>query len=377
MSFFVFLVVSIISFILMVPSKLVFCELAGNETKSVEAVETSASEGQKDALKEKDSNGTSFFKLVFDKGFKWQDHRDILPRDYAQVIEQPAPVYRAVWHDLTGKRPVRVLDGGFLWVSLETPLPIQSGNFTWYQINKNEFVQKRYLAFFEPSVFKGIEATSSGLDLKSGQYGWVVLDTYTAASPGKQDYMEGELLEKYTLVKVLDERIIDGKKWIKVGKDKWVDGTRVARIVKNKRPKGVPPGAKWIDIDIYEQILEAYKGDRLIYATLVSSGLPAFETPKGLFRIWGKARMRKMSGGKKGKDYYFLEDVPYQMYFSNGVAIHGAYWHDNFGIKQSHGCVNISPRDAKWLFDWTRPVVNGQAFIKATKSNPGTFVYVH
>ncbi len=372
-----FLVVSLIVIILVMPSKPVFCDLAGNETGSGRAVETGALEGQKDAQGQNGSNGTGFFRLVFKKDFKWLDHRYILPRTYAQVIDQPAPVYGAVWQDLSGKRPVRILDGGFLWVSLETPVAIQSGNNTWYQINKKEFVQKRHLAFLEPSIFKGIEVQRSGLDIENGQYGWVVLDTYTAAKPGKQDYMNGELLEKYTLVKVLEEHAIDGKKWVRIGTDKWVDGTRVARIVKKDRPKGVPPGARWIDIDIYEQVLEAYEGDKLVYATLVSSGLPAFETPKGLFRIWGKARMRKMSGGKKGQDYYFLEDVPYQMYFSNGFAIHGAYWHDNFGIRQSHGCVNTSPRDARWLFDWTRPVVKGQIFIKATRFNPGTFVHVH
>ncbi len=317
---------------------------------------------------------SEIFKIYPDKDFKWEEHRDILPKKYAQIIEQPAPVYGVPWMDLSNKKPKRLIDGGFIWVSLESPVGIKSGNCTWYQINDQEFMQEKYMAFYEPSTFKGIDLRQKELD---GLFGWLVLDTYTSLTPGKQDYLEGELIEKHTLVKILATILINGKKWLKLAEKKWVDGTRVALITSAQRPNKIPPGANWIDINIYEQVLCAYEGDKMIYATLISSGLPSFDTPSGVFRIWGKAKMRKMSGGEKGKDYYFLEDVPYQMYFSHGVAIHAAYWHNNFGIRQSHGCVNVSPRDAKWLFEWTSPKVISKSFIKSTRSNPGTFVYVH
>ncbi len=313
--------------------------------------------------------------ILPDTSFKWSGHRNILPYRYAEVTTQPAPVYRAPWGDITGKKPKRMLEGGFLWVSLETPLPIDSGNFTWYNINKNEFVQKDYLSFFDISTFKGIYIKKHPL---SGTYGWLVLDTYTSPKPGRQDYIDGQLIEKHTIVKIIGTRVTEnGQKWLRLAAHKWVDGRRVALITMPDRPSRVPRKAKWIDINLYEQVLEAFEGNRLVYATLISSGLPEFETPTGLFRIWGKVRMAKMSGGKMGMDYYYLEDVPYHMYFSAGVAMHGAYWHDNFGMKQSHGCVNLAPRDAYWLFNWTKPYAPKDRFVKSSPSNPGTFVYVH
>ncbi len=313
-------------------------------------------------------------KILPDKSFKWTEHRDILPYNYAQVTKQPAPVYMGAWNSLEDKKPVRVLDGGFIWVSLQSPLPINSGNYTWYYINPQEFIQADYLSFFDVSTFKGIDLLRHPLD---GEYGWLVLDTYTSKVPGRQEYIDGELLEKHTLVKILETKFIKGQKWLRLAKDKWVDGRRVALITHPQRPEKIPEGAKWIDINLYEQVLEAFEGEKMVYATLISSGLPEFETPTGLFRIWGKRALAKMSGGKKGIDYYFLEDVPYHMYFSAGVAMHGAYWHNNFGMKQSHGCVNLAPRDAYWLFNWTSPKALENKFVKSSPSNPGTYVYVH
>ncbi|NPA94546.1 MAG: L,D-transpeptidase [Thermodesulfobacteria bacterium] len=322
-----------------------------------------------------DSNASDkVIKILPDTSFKWPEHRDILPYNYAQVTEQPAPVYKGAWNNLEGKKPVKILDGGFIWVSLESPLAIKSGKYTWYYINPNEFLQGKYLSFFKVSTFKGVDLAQQPLD---GIYGWLVLDTYTSAVPGKQEYLDGELLDKHTLVKILEIKFVKGQKWLKLAKGKWVDGRRVALITHPERPAKIPEDAKWVDINLYEQVLEAFEGDRMVYATLISSGLPEFETPTGLFRIWGKRAMAKMSGGTKGIDYYFLEDVPYHMYFFNGIALHGAYWHNNFGMKQSHGCVNLAPRDAFWLFNWTTPRAPRDKFVKSTPANPGTYVYVH
>ncbi|MER3459517.1 MAG: hypothetical protein C4309_13610 [Chloroflexota bacterium] len=144
------------------------------------------------------------------------------------------------------------------------------------------------------------------------------------------------------------------------------------------RPEGVGPTEKWIEVNLYEQTLAAYEGDRMVYATLVSSGLPQWATPEGLTRIWIKLRVAKMSGAEGRSDYYFLEDVPWIMYFNKAVGLHGAYWHDGFGYVRSHGCVNLAPRDAEWLFNWTTPVVpEGTNSVLSTEDNPGTWVWVH
>ena len=348
-------------------------EQAANATNSTEKTGNLAMEPP--SQNETGANETdNVFKILPDNTFKWSEHREILPYNYAQVTTQPAPVYKAPWNDLSGKKPKRTLDGGFIWVSLESPIPINSGNFTWYHINRREFLEQAYLSFFQVSTFKGINFREQPLE---GTYGWLVLDTYTSSTPGKQEYIDGELIEKHTLVKILETRMVNGQKWLRLAANKWIDGRRVALITRPSRPPKIPEMAKWIDVNLYEQVLEAFQGDKLVYATLISSGLPEFETPTGIFRIWGKVRMAKMSGGEKGVDYYFLEDVPFHMYFSAGIALHGAYWHDNFGMKQSHGCVNLAPRDAYWLFNWTLPVAPPGKFVKTSRANPGTFVYVH
>ena len=86
-----------------------------------------------------------------------------------------------------------------------------------------------------------------------------------------------------------------------------------------------------------------------------SSGLNRWPTNEGLFQVWDRWEKTKMSGAEGKVDYYFIEDVPHTMYFDNDIALHGAFWHDRFGYKHSHGCVNMRPEEAKWLFRWATP----------------------
>jgi len=120
-----------------------------------------------------------------------------------------------------------------------------------------------------------------------------------------------------------------------------------------------PPGnptineAKWIDVDISEQRIRAYAGNQVVYTALVSTGREPNPTVIGQYRIWIKLRYDDMEGGSKEKgDYYYLEDVPYVMYFYQGYGIHGTYWHNNFGTPMSHGCVNLTIADAAWFYNW-------------------------
>ena len=117
------------------------------------------------------------------------------------------------------------------------------------------------------------------------------------------------------------------------------------------RPFGVANNERWIDINLSTQILKAYEGDFLVFSTPISSGLAEYRTVTGQFRIWLKFESQTMDGSRLGYDYY-LENVPYVMYFFEDYAIHGAYWHNNFGNPMSHGCVNVEPSDAGWLFNW-------------------------
>ena len=70
--------------------------------------------------------------------------------------------------------------------------------------------------------------------------------------------------------------------------------------------------------------------------------------------MWSRHERTKMSGAEGQVDYYFIEEVPHTMYFDGEIALHGAYWHDSFGYKHSHGCVNMPPRDSEWVFNWSQ-----------------------
>jgi len=118
-------------------------------------------------------------------------------------------------------------------------------------------------------------------------------------------------------------------------------------------PGPVPGAAKSIVVSISQQLLWAYEGDTIVTSSLVSTGKPGFETPTGRFSISKKVEMQDMEG-LIGGEYYDVDDVPDVMYFTGvGHAIHGAYWHNNFGAVMSHGCINLPLDVAAWLYDWT------------------------
>jgi len=111
-------------------------------------------------------------------------------------------------------------------------------------------------------------------------------------------------------------------------------------------PEGINE-ERWIDVDLSKQLLTAYEGSTPVHSFLVSTGLPATPTPVGQFRIWIKLRYDDMAGAG-----YYIEDVPFVMYFHEGYGLHGVTWHANFGHQMSHGCVNQPNDEAEWLFNW-------------------------
>jgi lipoprotein-anchoring transpeptidase ErfK/SrfK len=109
-----------------------------------------------------------------------------------------------------------------------------------------------------------------------------------------------------------------------------------------------PAGARrWIEIDLSQQRLIAHEGARVVLNVAVSTGLRGTPTPVGTFRIRSKVRSQTMSGPG-----YRLPNVQWVMYFVGNYAIHGTYWHNNFGRPMSHGCVNLRNADARFLYEW-------------------------
>jgi hypothetical protein len=129
----------------------------------------------------------------------------------------------------------------------------------------------------------------------------------------------------------------------------------------------VPPELKHIEVSIQGQSVTAFEGDEIVFHTRISSGqnkrpdpngIP-WDTPRGRFHIMSKMPSKHMGDGNLAADGYDLPGVPWTQFFHDtGVAFHGTYWHNNFGIPMSHGCVNMRTEEAKWLFRWTDPPLN-------------------
>jgi hypothetical protein len=142
------------------------------------------------------------------------------------------------------------------------------------------------------------------------------------------------------------------------------------------RPAEVGPGEKWIVVDLSDQTLVAYEGDRPVLATLVSSGREGHETPTGSFRIRTKYVSKTMRGEDPADGPYEVHEVPWTMYYNGAYALHGAYWHDEFGHVKSHGCTNLAPADARWLLRWTDPPLPaGWHSILSEGAHAGTRVF--
>jgi lipoprotein-anchoring transpeptidase ErfK/SrfK len=146
-------------------------------------------------------------------------------------------------------------------------------------------------------------------------------------------------------------------------------------------PRWSDDGGKWIEVSIPRQSLTAYEGTTPVYVTLVSTGVGGTGDPEethatvqGIFKIYEKHHTVTMDG-HESSDTFDLRDVPFVQYFHKGYALHAAYWHDDFGHTHSHGCVNLAPADAAWLFRWTDPRV--PPGWHATMAKEGTIVYVH
>lgn len=124
---------------------------------------------------------------------------------------------------------------------------------------------------------------------------------------------------------------------------------------------------KYIEVDLTRQSLSAYENDQVVFQTTISSGIAGLQstnqlptaTPRGEFNVQSKYPSKHMGDGSLASDIdaYELVGVPWTSFFtSTGYAFHGTYWHDNFGVPMSRGCINMRPAEARWLFRWALPV---------------------
>jgi LysM repeat protein len=265
---------------------------------------------------------------------------------YARVVQENAPVYGHPGDAAEGVPPQRTLGTGFIWVSIQDRVSYAGEDY--YQINAGEYVSVDALSLYAPSTFHGV-ALAAGPERP---FAWILQPVQPLFTPGGEINPDAPLYRRYDLVQIFATEDQGEQVWYLIGPDQWINQIYVGKVAPASRPEGVAPDAFWVEVNLFEQTLAAYEGDQMVYATLISSGLPGWDTPPGLFQVWLKVAVGKMSGGYNRPDYYFLEDVQWTMYFNQDIGLHTAYWHDGFGYKHSHGCVNLPPLDARWLFEW-------------------------
>jgi hypothetical protein len=305
-----------------------------------------------------------------------EEDDDLLPHSYAHVNKLPLNIYRHPMEAAAGLPPVRTMLSGDWWVSVEGA--VEHEGQTWYRINSEEYVPADVLGFASPSKFQGVYLH------EQPQHPFAWINRWVEPSVVPQGAVNAAVppLQRYERVTVFaEERRGRDEIWYLVGQDQWIEQSNVSRVDVDPAPAEVGPGDKWIEIDLFEQTIAAYEGPRMVYATMISSGRTATATPSGLYRVYYKVREGKMSNPDVedgSAAWYYIEDVPWTLYFHEGYSIHAAFWHDAFGFLRSHGCVNLAPRDAEWFFHWADPSVpEGEETLYIGEGAMSTWVWAH
>jgi hypothetical protein len=277
-----------------------------------------------------------------------------LDRWYAAVSKDRRLSLYASPEDAVANNPSRFIEPGYVWISLIDVIVRDEGtilmtgdwkDYVWAEdVSQRDYIQVQ---------FTGYEFA----DTPARPFGWIVeyQGLRPSRSPGGPPDPKAPLLKGYDPVEVFDSQDAGGLAWYMIGINQWVDQKKVGLVFPAAGlPEGIPAGAKWISINLFEQTLAAYEGTRLVFATLTASGLPGWWTRPGLFQIYEKHDLQTMQGVFEAdrSDLYYVGDVPWVMYYDRKRAIHGEYWHNKLGGRHSHGCVNIPVADSRWLYDW-------------------------
>jgi lipoprotein-anchoring transpeptidase ErfK/SrfK len=249
----------------------------------------------------------------------------------------------------------------------------QVGQVTWFRIGVNRWISGAYVRLLPPlppatvAQFEAGEpaALASPADPPGEPvvepplepyvtmpppfpFGWTVPPALVVRAAPDETSEKVTELPKYTVVPVLEEQKSGKTLWYRIGEAQWVQAVWVGVARLKPRPRTVKETDRWVAVSLKEQTCVVYEGDVPLYACLVSTGAGGTPTVQGVFRTW-----RRTASGRMAGPGYYLEEVTWTCYFYSGYALHTAYWHDAFGRPRSHGCVNFTPYDAWWIFQWS------------------------
>jgi hypothetical protein len=280
---------------------------------------------------------------------------------------------------------MRRMERGF-YVSLDRE--ISKGARSYWQTQAAGYIPKSRLWMVGPSEFRGVDLTlaTDHPDALRLPLGFVMSSKTPAYTVDAKGRMRGAGKPGYHFAFTIASEVeLRGKKYFLDANGVHYPQRELNHVQARQRPEGVGDDEKWIDVDLTSQSLVAYVGDKPVYATLVSSGrvkderdpLRNFVTPTGEFRIASKHVTATMDGDHAVDGPYSIEDVPYVMYFQLAYALHSAFWHNSFGRPRSHGCINLAPVDAKWLFFWASPTLPKQWHgVYPGEADPGTRLFI-
>ena len=206
---------------------------------------------------------------------------------------------------------------------------------------------------------------------------WTIPGTRRSTAVRLEPSARDRVTHRVPAFTVLPEPDASDPDFVFVPSQGWLPKPDVRVAIAAEAPADLAPDELWLDVNLDQQTLVAYRGTQAVFATLVSTGKARYETPTGEFRIQRKVAMRTMNSRPGAKESYAVDKVPWTAYFKDGYALHTAYWHAGFGRVRSHGCINLSPTDARRLYDWMGPhAAPGWREVYATKEQPGTRVRV-
>jgi hypothetical protein len=258
---------------------------------------------------------------------------------------------------------------------------------TWYKTTKGLVTPAERFWQTPGPKFKGVELDGEKLKLPIA---WGYGGRKEIATYGIDDQRQpkpAKSIERHVAIPLTGKHLDIGKtQYLEAADGTYLKALHVRVTEPGPPPEGLGPDERWIDVDLSSQTVVAFVGTRPVYATLISSGKTSkikekdHRTPTGEWRIREKHITTTMDGdGSAAGDLpYSIEDVPYVMYFHRAYALHGAFWHTNYGVQMSHGCVNLAPLDAKWLFYFASP--DARAGFHGMWSRPetaGTRVVLH